>query len=313
MTPSGCPGGTSRGSHSGRTGTREPAPVAGLRPCLALVVERDVADLRRDRVDELAGQPVGEEPGQQQEPADPRPQLRLVAGEHVRLGLGPERGDRVARRRAALNASPHRPPIRGSPSARQRSSQTIAGRSGSPSSSVTTTVPRCVVSATPASASRRTSRAREQRAGTPRRAPASRGPRPARSSRAGPGRTARSGPWRSPRACRPGRTPSRGRSGCRRRARGRGRRSCRGPPAGDGGRSTPGFMIPSGSNVRTTASSAAIPSAPFSAARYGAWSAPTPWWWLIVAALGDDRVRGGALEPRQRSASRRGRRPSRKR
>ena len=107
----------------GPDGEREPAPVARLRPGLALVVERDVAHLRRDRVDELAGQPVGEEPRQQQEPADARPQLRLVAGEHVRLGLRAERRHRVRdarrlEREAPLAAESAAAPRRGSDRAR---------------------------------------------------------------------------------------------------------------------------------------------------------------------------------------------------
>ena len=41
-------------------------------------------------------------------------------------------------------------------------------------------------------------------------------------------------------------------------------------------------MIPAGSKRRATSARPAIPSSPFSTARYGAWSRPTPCWWLIV-------------------------------
>ena len=72
---------------------RLPAPVARLRPAERLRVERDVADLRRQRIDEPAGQPVGEIAGEQQVAPDPRPRRRLVGPEPVGLAVGLERGD----------------------------------------------------------------------------------------------------------------------------------------------------------------------------------------------------------------------------
>src|SRR5690349_1958888 len=53
----------------------------------------------------------------------------------------------------ARKASPQAPPIGARPSVRRWSSHTIAGRSGVPFSSATTSVTRCVVSATPATRS----------------------------------------------------------------------------------------------------------------------------------------------------------------
>jgi hypothetical protein len=67
-------------------------PVAGLRPGQPLVVERQVPDLGRDRVDEPAGQALGEEAGQQEIAADPRPDRRLVGAQPVGFAVGLERG-----------------------------------------------------------------------------------------------------------------------------------------------------------------------------------------------------------------------------
>lgn len=58
----------------------------------------------------------------------------------------------VSRTPATRKAAPQRPPIGGSPSVRRWSSQTIAGRSGVPASSATTSVTRWVVRETPATA-----------------------------------------------------------------------------------------------------------------------------------------------------------------
>src|SRR5437667_7679381 len=44
-------------------GRRRPSPVTALRPRQPLVVERDVADLARDRIDEATGQPMRQEAG----------------------------------------------------------------------------------------------------------------------------------------------------------------------------------------------------------------------------------------------------------
>ena len=188
------PGGTSSGSHAGSTGAashfQSPRPAHARR----LVVERDVAHLRRDGVPEPPVRRWTRNPDRNR-----NRQIRAhVSGSRRRMTLASASAMNVAtvsRHAAALNARPHLPPIRGRPSARQRSSHTIARRSGTPCSSVTTMVPRWVVSATPASASARPSGS-PTAAGKPRRPRASRAPRPARSSRAGPGRTARWGPWR---------------------------------------------------------------------------------------------------------------------
>ena len=53
----------------------------------------------------------------------------------------------------SAKSAPHVPPIGFSPPVRRRSGQTIAGRSGSPAASRLMTDPRCVVSATPRTAS----------------------------------------------------------------------------------------------------------------------------------------------------------------
>ncbi len=42
-------------------------------------------------------------------------------------------------------------------------------------------------------------------------------------------------------------------------------------------------MSPVGSNRAMMSPRTAMPRAPFSTARYGTWSRPTPCWWLIVA------------------------------
>ena len=63
---------------------------------------------------------------------------------------------RTPRTRNPSAVTPPTPPNGGSPVVRRSSSQLIAGRSGRPASSVTTTVPRWVVSVTPARAAVRT-------------------------------------------------------------------------------------------------------------------------------------------------------------
>ena len=62
----------------------------------ALEVERQVADLGRGRIDEAAGQAMGQERRQQQVVADRGPRVRLVGAEPVRLAVGHEAGDGVA-------------------------------------------------------------------------------------------------------------------------------------------------------------------------------------------------------------------------
>ena len=96
-----------------------------------------------------------EVPGEEEVAVDPRPGLGLAGVAITFASASAMNVATVSDTRAALKARPHLPPIRGRPSARHRSSQTIARRSGSPAWSVMTTVPRWVVSATPAMASRR--------------------------------------------------------------------------------------------------------------------------------------------------------------
>ena len=245
-----------RGPAATRAGPGRPATSSrrGVAQRLRLVVEREVADLRRHRVHEAAGQPVDQEPRQQQVVADPRPRVGFVAREDVGLGLGHERGDRLGRA-GGLNARPHLPPIRGRPSARRWSSQTIAGRSGSPASSVTTTVPRWVVSATPGERVPPRPRAAPTAAGTPRRWRASRARRPARSSRAGPGTYGSIGTLALARRL-PAGSKIIARTLCvptsRARIRSRSFGSLRVQPWRSES-STPGFISPSGSKVRTIA------------------------------------------------------------
>ncbi len=73
-----------------------PLPVPGRAPALGLVVEREVADLGSDRVDDPAGQAVGQEAGHQQVALGPCPHVRLVATDPVDLRVGLERGDGLA-------------------------------------------------------------------------------------------------------------------------------------------------------------------------------------------------------------------------
>ena len=188
--------------------------------------------------------------------ADAPPRLGLVArgASSPRSRPGTRRRSRATPR--ARNARPLTPPIGGRPSARRWSSQTIAGRSGVPASSVTTTVAalrrqRDAGDRVPARHPRGPQRAR-----TPRRSRASRARRPAPPSPAAARRTARSGrgAWRDERAA-SGRRRAPGRSACRRRARGPGRRVIARPSASR----TPGFMSPSGSKPPATSPRTAMP------------------------------------------------------
>ena len=138
----------------------------------------------------------------------------------------------VSRRPRARKARPVAPPTNGRPSVRRWSSQTIAGRSGRPVSSVTTTVFALGRDGQPDDRVAPHGRVREDRAGRRRRASASRAPDPAPPSRAAATRTARSGCATTRRATRQHRTRAPGRSGSRRRSRGSGgRRRRRGSPS----------------------------------------------------------------------------------
>ncbi len=44
-------------------------------------------------------------------------------------------------------------------------------------------------------------------------------------------------------------------------------------------------MIPAGSSSSLIARSTRSPPGPISVPSQGAWSAPTPWWWVMVAPL----------------------------
>ncbi len=134
---------------------REPLPVAVGRPRQGLVVEREIADLRRGRVDEPPDQPMDQEPGQPEVVADGR---ATSSGSLARSQFASQSAMKpatVSRRPRARNARPIVPPTNGNPSVRRWSSQTIAGRSGRPSASVTTIVLRWVVIVRPTMASRR--------------------------------------------------------------------------------------------------------------------------------------------------------------
>ena len=132
-----------------RTARPATSSRAGPTQRAALEVERQVADLARGRVDPLAGQPRRQPRRQDAVAADALPDRGLVALDPVRLGVGLEPGDGLADAGQRGTRDPTAPPIGGRPSVRRWSSQTIAGRSGVPSSSATTSVTRWVVSATP--------------------------------------------------------------------------------------------------------------------------------------------------------------------
>ena len=69
---------------------RLPLPIAGRRPPVATVVERYVADLTSDRVDEPSHQTVGEKARQEEVLVRPPPHIGLVSTQPVGLGLGLE-------------------------------------------------------------------------------------------------------------------------------------------------------------------------------------------------------------------------------
>src|SRR6201999_4272986 len=55
--------------------------------------------------------------------------------------------------------------------------------------------------------------------------------------------------------------------------------------AGGHGISLPGLRIPAGSSVALTARNTCTPKSPTSSRIQGRWSAPTAWWWVIVAPV----------------------------
>ncbi|MNF57052.1 hypothetical protein D3C84_385640 [compost metagenome] len=67
---------------------RLPFPVGGCGPAQALEVERQVTDATAHRIDKAPTQAMGEKPREQQKLVGRRPDLRLVAGDPVGLGLG---------------------------------------------------------------------------------------------------------------------------------------------------------------------------------------------------------------------------------
>ena len=75
---------------------RQPCPVARLRPPVGTIVKRHVSDLRRNGVHEPPRQPLDEEPGQVEVPPDPSPHLRLARPDEMCLGLRLEHRDHVA-------------------------------------------------------------------------------------------------------------------------------------------------------------------------------------------------------------------------
>ena len=113
-------GGRDEVGQPGRVHRRHgPAPVPGLGPAERLVVERQVADLGRGRVDEPSGQALGQEPREQQVVADRRPDRGLVGAQPAGLAGRRERLDRVAQpedpeaeRRHATDASERRQAVR---------------------------------------------------------------------------------------------------------------------------------------------------------------------------------------------------------
>ena len=91
---------------------RLPLPVGRLRPRVRLEVERHVAHLRADRVDELAGQLPVQQARQQQHLVRARPGRGLVLGPPVDLGLALEVADRVADAGQAERRAPRRADLR---------------------------------------------------------------------------------------------------------------------------------------------------------------------------------------------------------
>ncbi len=85
-----------------------PFPVGRLGPRVGLEVERHVAHLRADRVDELAGQLPVQQPRQQQHLVRARPGRGLVFGPPVDLGFALEVAHRVAHPRETERRAPGR-------------------------------------------------------------------------------------------------------------------------------------------------------------------------------------------------------------
>ena len=236
----------------------------------------------------------------------------------------------VSRTPSTRNAAPVTPPIGGRPLVRRWSSQTIAGRRTRSASSRHTTVPRWVVRAIAATASGDAPGIDQSlRHASPNERQYSSG---SCSAQPGFGETygsigifarARSSPRGSKRSARTlwvptSRASNRSAPAARGVVIGRSSSSSGGRARADGrdpssSSSDPGLSTPAGSNVAASARSAVIPTAPFSAARYGAWSRPTPCWWLIVPPPATIAAEAAALSRAQRSRFRSGSADRRKR
>ena len=303
-SPSGSVGGTSSGNQARLDRRGEPLPVAGRGPRLALEVEREDSrparrsNPRTGRSGGGSGTPTARGSGRSR---------RQVAGSLARSQFASQSAmkpdDRLAQ--------PERPEGEPGRSADERQARRPAlvepddrrAGAGRPSASVTTTVLRWVVSVSPTTASRRTAgSARTRRQAIAERPPVQLGILlgPARLGRdVRLDRDARGRHDGLPTGVEHERADALGPDVDREDPLGRGPRSADGRHRAHGVRPRAGRRAPSARRDRTSGPGRRSPpsrAGPSRPARYGAWSVPTPCWWLMVAAVLDDDPAGRRLE-----------------
>ena len=150
ISPSGLAGRHQVGQHGRVHRHGLPFPVPAGRPVQALVVEGHVAHLAADRIDEAAGQAVGQVAGEEQVLVGLCPDLGLVGADPVGLGLGLQIGDGLGHARPGGRPSPTARRPASSPRCGAGRARRWPGAAAGRCASRLITVARWVVRATPA-------------------------------------------------------------------------------------------------------------------------------------------------------------------